>query len=101
MKYTPVCIDDELLYIADLATSGKDVSKDLKFTENDLKKAFSPIMKFGKNLKEGMQELAPDEIEISMQVSLSIENNKFIFGLVNLASEAQFSVKYSWKKDGP
>ena len=98
MKYTQINIDNETLYVANVSTSGRDAIFNRNLSEESLKKSFAPVIKFGKSLKEGMQDLTPDEIEIAMQLSLSIENNNLIFALVNTAAEAQLSVKYVWKK---
>lgn len=98
MKFTPVTIDNQTIYIANLSSNGPDSISKRTFTADNIKDAFKPILNLGNALKESIKEISPDEVEISMQLSTFINNNTIFFGLVNAGAEAQIAVKYLWKK---
>lgn len=103
-----VTIDGETLYITDLMHTGKSYINNSKnnngkndpdFTSDHVQSALKPIVKTCKKITEGMYELAPDEAELTIQLSAGVDNNKLFFALASLNAEAQISVKYIWKKN--
>ncbi len=99
MDYTPIYMEnDEILYLGNLEINGQDSFKKFHLSNEQIKNALKPIIKLGQNVKETIKEISPDQVEITMQISIGIENNNFIFSLVNSTAEAQLSVKYLWNK---
>lgn len=100
MSYTPIYMEnDETLYIKNLDINGHDGRNIFTLSKSDIKKSLKPILSLGQEVKESIKEMAPDEVEITMQVSVAVDNNNFIFCLVNASAEAQLSIKYLWKKE--
>lgn len=89
--------NDDILFI-DLETDGEDWGGLPKLTDEKIQKALAPVIRLGNNLKSSIQDLSPDEIELSMQLSMSLENDNYVFSVVKAAAEAQISVKFLWKK---
>lgn len=99
MKYTPIYMENnEMLYIKNLDVNGHDGRKKFKLSKEEIKQSIKPILSLGQEVKDSLNEISPDEVEITMQVSVAVENNNFIFCLVNTSAEAQLSIKYLWKK---
>lgn len=99
MDYTPIYMEnDEILYLGNLNIDGQDSFKKFHLSSEQIKNSLKPIINLGQDVKEAIKEVSPDQVEITMQVSIGIENNDFIFSLVNSTAEAQLSVKCLWNK---
>ena len=98
MKGLAVEIDGNKLYIDGLRTSGNDgVSDMFKIKKEELENALEPIAKIGEAITSTVSNAAIDKVEFSAQLSIGIENNKLVFGLLKASSEAQLSVKFVLK----
>ena len=96
-------IDGETLYIGGLKSADG-----LHYSDNGvsdvlhldvLAEAFKPVVKVGKLVKKGLQEMHPDEIELEMQLQLAVSDNIPVLAIVNAGAEAHLSIKFVWKKE--
>lgn len=97
-------IDQEVLYISNVNEFDEEYSENgirdlFSFKSDSLKKALHPVVLIGKTIKKGVWELSPDEIELSLELKLGINNNEPVFAIVNSEAEAHLSVKFVWKKE--
>lgn len=97
-----ILVDGEILYIEGLKTLDGDQFqyngiRDA-FSIDNLKTALKPVAQVGKVIKEGMLELAPDEVEMTIQLQLAVSGDKLAFSLIKAEAEAHLTVKYVWKK---
>lgn len=75
------------------------VSKVLKWTSEQLTEATKPVVTILKSLHNSAREMAPDEMELSMQFGLGLNGEVPIFKIVSAEAAAQIAVKCVWKKD--
>lgn len=96
-------IDDEILYIEGLQYLGDERYTDDSIRDyiniDTLRSALKPVVKVGKILKQGIQELSPQEVEFTLQLQLGVSGEKLAFAIVNTEAQAHLSVKFSWKRD--
>lgn len=97
-----ILVDGEILYIEGLKSLDGDQFeyngiRDA-FSIDNLKTALKPVAQVGKVIKEGMLELAPDEVEMTIQLQLAVSGDKLAFSLIKAEAEAHLTVKYVWKK---
>ena len=97
-----ILVDGEILYIEGLKSLDGDEFeyngvRDA-FSIDNLKTALKPVAHVGKVIKEGMLELAPDEVEMTIQLQLAVSGDKLAFSLIKAEAEAHLTVKYVWKK---
>lgn len=92
-------IDGCSLFFEKLETSGDDAFAIPSLSADELETALEPIFNIGKGVQTKLSKLAPNDIEISLQLSLAIKNGKVFFIIMNGGIEAQFAVKLVWKKD--
>jgi len=97
-----ILVDGEMLYIEGINTLDGDQFqyngiRDA-FSIDNLKTALKPVAQVGKVIKEGMLELVPDEVEMTMQLQLAVSSDKLAFSIVKAEAEAHLTVKYVWKK---
>ena len=96
-------IDGETLYVGNLkSTDGYHYSDngvgDILHLDA-LADALKPVVKMGKLVKKGLQEMQPDEVELEMQLQLAVSDNVPVFAIVNAGAEAHLSLKFVWKKE--
>lgn len=92
-------LDDDVIYIKGLDFVGgyaQDSVKDI-LAENSLQNALRPIINLGQKIKSGLQELEPDETELTLQLSVGIEGKRMFFALADANADAQISLKYVWR----
>lgn len=97
-----ILVDGEILYIEGLKSLDGDQFeyngiRDA-FSIDNLKTALKPVAQVGKVIKEGMLDLAPDEVEMTIQLQLAVSGDKLAFSLIKAEAEAHLTVKYVWKK---
>lgn len=97
--YTPITVDGETLYIAHLITSGPNKICDYSLTSKAFGELIKPVATLGKALHNELEKISPDETELSLQLTMGIDNGNFFFGIANMSAEAQLAVKFVWKKD--
>ena len=96
-----IVVDGELLYIEGLLSLDGDQFqyngiRDA-FSIDNLKNALKPVAQVGKAIKDGVLELAPDEVEMTIQLQLGVSGDKLAFSLIKASAEAHLTVKYVWK----
>lgn len=94
---------DEIIYIDGLENFSNDGDpyedngiRDL-LSLDTLKNALNPIVKVGKIMKQGFSEIAPDEVELTLQLQLGVSADKLVFAIVNTEAQAHLSIKFLWK----
>lgn len=97
-EYTQISVDGQTLYVADLDPSGLDGRGNLSFSSKTFGELIKPITTLGKALHEEIKKVHPDETELTMQLTMGIDNGNIFFGLANMSAEAQLAVKFVWKK---
>ena len=96
-------IDGEILYVEELKNvdgyhySDNSVGDVLHL--DSLTEALKPVVKIGKLVKNGLQEMQPDEIELEVQLQLAVSDNVPVFAIVKAGAEAHLSLKFVWKKE--
>lgn len=104
MKNKELNIGGNIIYIdtIDQLGEGKDAAKlsktPLEWSLDDLKNALTPAVSIFDTLKEAANDIAPDEMELAMQFSLSVNGTTPVLKIVSATSEAQLSIKFIWKK---
>lgn len=99
MKTIPICLDDEqILYVSEIPTSGEDSLKDIKLSKEDFKKLLEPINSVWNMMKEQLDTLNSTEITMEVNLAFNIQNGNLAFMLVKSSAQAQFSLKFVWKK---
>lgn len=97
-----VIIDGETLYVENLKGadeyhySNNSISDILSL--DTLSEALKPVVKVGKLVKKGLQEMQPDEVELEMQLQLAVSDKNPVFAIVSAGAEAHLSLKFVWKK---
>lgn len=104
MKNKELKIGDNIIYIDNIEQLGacKDAAKlsknPLEWNSEDLKNALTPAVSIFDTLKKAANEITPDEMELAMQFSLSVNGTTPVLKIVSTKSEAQLSIKFVWKK---
>lgn len=73
--------------------------KALKWTSSQITDAMKPAVSILNSLRKATQEMAPDEMELSMQFELGLNGEIPIFKIVSAEATAQIAVKFVWKKE--
>lgn len=103
MKNKELKIGDNIIYIDNIEQFGncKDASKlhqnPFEWTNEDLKNALIPVVAIFDALKNAARAIEPNEMELSMQFSLSVNAGIPVLKIVSAASAAQLSIKFVWK----
>lgn len=103
MKNKELKIGDNIIYVDNIEQFGEchDASKllqhPLEWSAEQLEKAMEPAVSIFNVLKKSVNSIAPDEIELAMQFSLSVNGETPVLKIVSAASAAQLSVKFVWK----
>lgn len=99
-------IDGYSIYIDQLnqldknhSTHDSGITNALTWTSNQIKEAMKPAVSILDSLRKAAENLAPDEMEISMQFEVSIKGETPILKIVSAGSAAQMAVKFVWKKE--
>lgn len=98
-NYIPVLIDGEELYISGFQSDGYDSFSLRQISSDALKLLLKPVSKIGQAFRSGLKSMEPDEVEMTMQFTMGMENDKLFLGLAKQSAEAQISVKCAWKND--
>ncbi len=103
MKNKELKIGDNIIYIDNIEQLGttKDASKGpnqpLRWTEDQIKKALVPVASIFDALKNAANDIEPDEMELEMQFSLSVNGETPVLKIVSATSSAQLSIRFVWK----
>lgn len=97
-------IDGEIIYVKGLDSSGGKYTDDgaladIISTSTTVQAALKPILNLGRKLKSELRNLEPDETELTIQLSMGVDEDKLFFALADVSAEAQISIKWTWKKD--
>lgn len=96
-------IDGVSVWINDLQEFGDqpfpDAKKRLSLSEQNFADAIEPIVRICQAIGGKMKTLAPDETEMTVQLTMGLEGDRLVFGLVKTNAEAMISLKFVWKKD--
>lgn len=104
MKNKELKIGDNIIYIDNIEQLGqsKDAVKisrePIQWTEDQIKKSLIPVVAIFDNLKNAANDIKPDQMELGMQFSLSINGETPVLKIVSATSSAQLSIKFVWKK---
>lgn len=98
-----IIIDGETLFISGVGNTDPNHYADNSIGDllhlDSFSKALKPIVNISKSLKNSLQEIKPDEIELTLQLQLAVSENTIALAMVNAGAEAHLSVKFVWKKD--
>lgn len=96
-------IEGETLYVEGLSNTGGYHYSDNSFGDilhlDALSETLKPVVKVGKLVKKGLQEMQADEVELEMQLQLAVSDNIPVLAIVNVGAEAHLSLKFVWKKE--
>lgn len=70
----------------------------LEWTGEMLEKAARPLVEALSTLRQATESMAPDELELSMQLNLALKGSVPVFNILSTESGAQISAKFVWKK---
>ena len=84
-------------YIDDASSTEKVLS----WTSEQIVEATKPVAAILTSLRNSAKEMAPDEMELSMQFALSLNGEVPVFKVVSAEAAAQIAVKCVWKKSQP
>lgn len=104
MKNKELKIGDNIIYIDKIEQLGssQDASRishgALKWTKEQIEKALTPVVSIFDTLKNAAKDIEPDEMELEMQFSLSVNGETPVLKIVSATSSAQLSIKFVWKK---
>ncbi len=70
----------------------------LTWTDAMLKKAAQPLVDALDVLHQAAQSMAPDELELSMQLELAVSGNTPVFKVLSMEGDCQLAAKFVWKK---
>lgn len=81
--------------------SGRQSDGPLDWTNDMLQKAAQPLVDALSALHQAAQSMTPDELELSMQLSLVVSGNTPVFKVLSAEGSCQFAAKFVWKKTAP
>ncbi len=70
----------------------------LDWSDDALKRAAQPLVDALSVFHQAALPMAPDELELSMQLELSANGETPVFKVLSLGSKCQISAKFVWKK---
>lgn len=70
----------------------------LDWTNDMLRQAAQPLVDALGALHQAAQSMAPDELELSMQLNLAVSGNTPVFKVLSMEGGCQFAAKFVWKK---
>lgn len=70
----------------------------LEWTNDMLRQAAQPLVDALGALHQAAQSMAPDELELSMQLDLAVSGNTPVFKVLSMEGGCQFAAKFVWKK---
>ncbi len=70
----------------------------LNWSDDVIKKAAQPLLDALSSLRQATQAMAPDEMELSMQLELAVNGETPVFKVLSLGSKCQIAAKFVWKK---
>lgn len=104
MENKELQIGDNIIYIDRIEEFGEsdDASRiscePLQWTQEQIERALTPVVSIFDTLKNAAKDIEPDEMELGMQFSLSVNGNTPVLKIVSATSAAQLSIKFVWKK---
>lgn len=102
-----VKINGYSIYFEELEQLGEDWSEHdaltaggtlLEWTDDMLQQAARPLINALGAFQRAAQDMAPDEIELSMQLNLALSGNTPVFKVLSMEGSCQFAAKLVWKK---
>lgn len=93
------------IFIEDISQNGPYINDSggfkqvLTWTSAQITEATKPVVAIFMSLRDAAREMAPDEMELSMQFELGLNGELPIFKVVSAEAAAQIAVKCVWKKD--
>lgn len=101
--YKRVEIGEDVLYIKGLDVVSNDAYVndsifDKAKVSNSLEDALKSVLSLTKVVKNQLEELGSDEVEMTIQLGAGIDGNNLFFGFVDVNMDAQITVKSIWKK---
>lgn len=107
MEAKRIMIDGIELFIEELEDfSAPDSVHDAGFSDGvvrwtgaQLQNALKPATVILNSLCEVTKDVAPDEMELSMQFEIGLNGNTPVLKIVSAESKFQLSVKFVWKKE--
>lgn len=87
------------IQISDVTHDTKISDGPLKWTDETIKKAAQPLVDALSGFRQAAQTMAPDELELSMQLELAINGTTPVFKVLSMGSTYQIGAKFVWKKE--
>ena len=98
-------IDDCSIYIDELEqldphTEIEDCSIDsaIQWTRKQVEDAVHPIANILNSLYNAISDIAPDEMEVSMQFKICLNGATPVLKIISSEASAEIAVKFTWKK---
>ena len=70
----------------------------IQWTTKQLQNALKPAASILNSLHEATKDIAPDEMELSMQFEMGISGNTPVLKIVSAESNFQLAAKFVWRK---
>lgn len=108
MESTKIIIDGTEIYIEGLEDfAGPESEHDagvidegvIHWTAKQLQNALKPAAIILNSLRESTKDMAPDEMELSMQFEIGVSGNTPVLRIVSAESSFQLAAKFVWKKE--
>lgn len=108
MKARKIVIDEAEIYIEGLKVfSEEGLEHDdgslneevVHWTKTQLQNALRPAAAILNSLRESTKDMAPDEMELSMQFEMGISGTTPVLKIVSAESKFQLAAKFVWKKE--
>jgi len=74
-------------------------NRPLTWTIEQLQNALKPAAAILNSLREAAKDMAPDEMELSMQFEMAISGETPVLKIVSAESKCQLAAKFVWKKE--
>lgn len=108
MEARKIIIDGTEIYIEGLEDfTGPESEHDagvldegvVHWTTKQLQNALKPAATILNSLRESTKDMAPDEMELSMQFEMGISGNTPVLKIVSAESKFQLAAKFVWRKE--
>lgn len=107
-KVNEIIIDGYSVYIENLEQLDKKLdshdasySKEtaIEWTTQGIEQAMKPLKSVADSLRNVAKDVAPNEMELSMQFDISLKGETPVLKIVSAETTAQIAVKFVWKNE--
>ena len=74
--------------------------KIIEWNAKEIEQAMRPAISILNSLRSAAKDMAPDEMELSMQFEMDLKGETPVLKIVSAEASAQIAVKFTWKAEG-